>query len=73
MTRRKLDTTAYRFSMGKPVIARNTKLIRYLLSLRLEINCTVLNCSKSELVEMFFYNSPPYTLRADFEAQCRNF
>lgn len=59
MTRRKLDTAAYGLSMVKPFISLNTKLIRYLLSLHLEINCTVLNCSKSELVEMLLYNSPP--------------
>ena len=50
LTRRKLDTTSYGFSLGKPVISLNTKPISYLLSLRLEINCTVLNCRKSELV-----------------------
>jgi hypothetical protein len=50
----------------------NTKLIRYLLSLSLEINCTVLNCCKSELVEMFSCSSPSYNLRADSETQCRN-
>jgi len=73
LTSIKLDTTAYGFSLGKPVISLNSKLIRHMLSLRLEINCMVLNWGKSELIEMFSYNSPPYTLRADFEAQCRNF
>ena len=69
----KLDTTAYGISLGKPVIFLNTELIRCLLSLRSEMNCTVLNCCKIELTEMFSCNCPTYTLHADFDAQFRNF